>query len=86
MKVIHFTEGAGDPLWGRALSGVGFVPLLEGEGITHVGCMHLSTDAVLDEPALEQPCALLIVYGNATLLAPCRIELLAGTGIVLDAH
>ena len=41
MKVIHFTEGAGDPLWGRALSGVGFVPLLEGEGITHVGCMHL---------------------------------------------
>lgn len=84
MRVIHFTQGAGDSLWGRGVSGVSFVPLLESGAATHVGCLHLSRGAVLDETALESTYALLIVQGKATLRDPCCITLSGGVGIVIQ--
>jgi len=32
MRVVHFTEGATDPLHGFRAHGVGFVPLADGAG------------------------------------------------------
>jgi hypothetical protein len=84
MRVIHFTQGAGDSLWGNGSRGVSFVPLLEGDAATYVGCLHLSSGAVLDETALESTYALLIVQGRATLRDPCCIRLSGGMGIVMQ--
>lgn len=84
MRVIHFTVGAGDPLWGAGVSGVDFVPMLTGDSAFQLGCLHLSKGAVSNRPAPEHACALLVVQGLATLLDPCRIDLSGGMGIVVQ--
>jgi len=84
MRVIHFTVGAGDPLWGTGASGVDFVPMLTGDSAFQVGCLHLEKGAVADRLAPEHSCALLVVQGTATLLDPDRIDLSGGMGIVVQ--
>ena len=84
MRVIHFTEGACDPLWGAKQPGVGFAPLLEGEGPTQIGCLHLSSGAAFDKAALENACALLIIQGKVVLREPCWLRLGGGVGIVME--
>jgi len=84
MRVIHFTVGAGDPLWGAGARGVDFVPMLTGDSAFQLGCLHLEKGAMSNRPAPEHACALLVVQGTATLLDPCRIDLIGGMGIALQ--
>jgi hypothetical protein len=88
MDVIHFTERAADPLDGFDATGALFVPLLEGQGNSHVSCLHLHSNARISSPSLTHAAALLVVHGRitvATLDPPMRIDIHAGMGCVFDA-
>ena len=64
MDVIHFTHGATDPLLFPGIDGAHFLPLADGEGDVHVGCVHLDRGATLETPSLTHATALLVVHGR----------------------
>ena len=41
MRVIHFTRGAADALTTFDATDAHFLPLLEGQGNSHLSCLHL---------------------------------------------
>jgi hypothetical protein len=87
MQVMHFTAGAGDPLWDPRSRGVGFVPIAQNDAGTHIACLHLSTGAKLDRRSLPCEGALLVIQGEAAVTTDvCRLDLLAGVGIALKAR
>jgi hypothetical protein len=45
MQVIHFTHGATEPLQDFGVIGAHFLRLADGERNSHIGCLHLETDA-----------------------------------------
>jgi hypothetical protein len=87
MDVIHFTEPAADPLDTFGATGARFLPLTEGQGNSHVSCLHLDSNARISSPSLTHAAALLVVHGRITVttLDPAmRIDILAGMGCVFD--
>jgi redox-sensitive bicupin YhaK (pirin superfamily) len=86
--VIHFTEGATDPLQGFGAQRVRFVPLADGGGDTHVSCLYLDAGAQIRQPPSTHDCALLIVHGQVVVggegRAP-RLDLSPGVGLVMKA-
>ena len=69
MKVIHFTRGATDPLTSVDSQGAHFLPLADGEGEVHIGCVHLDPGARIEAPSLTHAAALLVVHGR-TIVTP----------------
>jgi hypothetical protein len=88
MLIIHFTHSATDPLDTFDVTGARFVPLVEGQGNSHVSCLHLDSNARIASPSLTHAAALLVVHGRITVQTQSptlRIDLLAGTGCLFDA-
>jgi hypothetical protein len=57
MDVIHFTQGATDPLKGFDSAGARFVPLADGSGDTHVSCLHLERGGRITAPSITHAAA-----------------------------
>jgi hypothetical protein len=89
MDVIHFTSGAADPLKSFSTSRASFLPLADGEGDTHISCLHLSMGAKVSSPSLTHACLLLCVHGSITVITQIprtRIDLHAGMGAVAEKN
>jgi hypothetical protein len=88
MRVIHFTQGATDPLWNTA-SGARYVPLADGFGTTHLSCLHLEPRAKIPEAPAGAATALLLVHGYGVLWthhpSELRIDISPGMGFVFEA-
>jgi redox-sensitive bicupin YhaK (pirin superfamily) len=91
MDVIHFTKRAADPLkaFGAAAAApaVSFLPLADGEGDTHISCLHLEMGGKIEAPSITHAAALLVVHGRLTIETPTpqiRIDLHAGSGCIVE--
>lgn len=88
MRVIHFTQGATDPLWNTA-SGARYVLLADGFGTTHLSCLHLEPGAKIAEAPTGAATALLLVHGYGVLWtrhpSELRIDISPGMGFVFQA-
>jgi hypothetical protein len=84
MDVIHFTQGATDPLNDFRAKGVRFLPLADGTGDSHVSCAHLESGATIEAPSITHAAALLVVHGQITVTTDlgARINILAGMGAI----
>ena len=85
MIIIHFTQRAADPL--ESFSPSSFLPLADGEGNTHISCLHLSTGGKVPSPSTTHAAALLVVHGRITVETPfprSQIDIHAGMGAVFD--
>jgi hypothetical protein len=86
VNVIHFTQGATDPLY-TVESLVCTVALADAPPDLHLSCMHLLDGAQIDMPPRGTECVLLSAYGKWTLR--CRetetcLTLSGGVGAVLQ--
>ena len=66
---------------------MGFLPLAEGRGDSHLGCAHLDPGATVAAPSLTHAVTLLVVQGRVTLRTvkpPNRFDLSAGAGAILQ--
>jgi hypothetical protein len=61
---IHFTHGATDPMLFPGVHGADFLPLADGEGDAHIGCVHLESGAMLESPSVTHAVTLLVVHGR----------------------
>ena len=87
MQFIHFTEGAGDPLWGSGSRNVWFVPLAQSDEGTHVSCLHLAKGAMLNSLSLPSESAVLVIQGRASIFTDhSRLDCSGGVGAMLKAH
>ena len=88
MKVIHFTQPAADPLKGFGAAGAYFLPLADGEGDTHISCLHLEMGGKIESPSLSHAAALLVVHGRVTIeQAPGpSIHFSGGMGAVFEQN
>jgi hypothetical protein len=89
MFIIHFTSGAADPLSSFDATGARFLPLLEGEGNSHLSCLHLEKNGQVSSPSLTHAAALMVVHGRVTVTTEfpkIQIDLHAGMGAVLDPN
>lgn len=85
-RVIHFTEGATDPLLAFRTRGARFVPLADGFGDAHIACLHLKAGGRIPKLPLNQASALLIVHGELQFTAAkCTLELSPGVGLVIES-
>jgi hypothetical protein len=87
MDVIHFTERATDPLTGFDATGARFLALIDGEGNSHISCVHLDSGASIQAPSITHAAVLLCVHGRfavATEIPKARIDIYAGVGAVFD--
>lgn len=90
MRVVHFTEGATDPLHGFRAHGVRFVPLVDGAGHdeTYVSCIHFEPGGWISDPPVLRDAAVFVVQGVVTVVGrkpTIRLELSPGVGVVVDA-
>ena len=89
MQVIHFTDGASDPLQAFRSQRARFVPLADGAGETHLSCVHLRPRASVEDPPATHAAALLVVHGECTSIGEvptCRIHCLPGMGCLVQAE
>ena len=89
MKIIHFTEGVTNELAEFNSRGARFVPLADGDGDTHVSCIHLAAGAEISAPPLTHDSALLIVHGSVTVVVAdsgAHLELSSGVGMVVEIN
>jgi hypothetical protein len=88
MDVIHFTQGATDPLNDFGAKGVRFLPLADGTGDPHVSCAHLESGATIQAPSITHTAALLVVHGQISVITEhgARINILAGMGAIFDRN
>jgi hypothetical protein len=87
MEVIHFTEGATDPMKAFGAKNGRYVPLADGIGTSHISCMHLEKGASIPKPMTSSAAALLVVHGRIVLFhhqLMSRNQIHAGMGVVLD--
>ena len=90
MQIIHFTQAAADPLKGSDATNataVSFLPLADGNGNSHISCLHLERNAKVSSPSLTHAAALLVVHGRMTVETPnpqIRIEIHAGSGCIVE--
>jgi hypothetical protein len=96
VQVVHFTEGATDPVQGFRSHGVRVVTLADGAGAdeTYVSCLHFEPGGWISDPPAVRDSALLSVHGEATLMGldadtravtGPRLELSPGVGLILSA-
>ena len=87
MRVIHFTEGATDWLFGFRAQLARSVSLVSGDGDTHVSCLHLKPCARIIDPPATHDCALLVVHGQVLVVEDhgASINLSCGMGAVIKA-
>lgn len=96
VQVVHFTEGATDPVQGFRSHGVRVVTLADGAGAdeTYVSCLHFEPGGWISDPPAVRDSALLSVYGEATLMGldadtggieGPRLELSPGLGLIVSA-
>jgi hypothetical protein len=96
VQVVHFTEGATDPVQGFRSHGVRVVTFADGAGAdeTYVSCLHFEPGGWISDPPAVRDSALLSVHGEATLMGldadtrvvtGPRLELLPGVGLILSA-
>jgi redox-sensitive bicupin YhaK (pirin superfamily) len=86
MDVIHFTLGATDLMLFPRTRGAHFVPLADGGGNAHIGCVHLEPGATVESPSLTHAAALLVVHGRIEVTADASGKiawLSGGMGCVL---
>jgi hypothetical protein len=60
---------------------------MEGQGNSHVSCLHLDSNARIASPSLTHAAALLCVHGRLTITTSqpqIRIDIHAGMGAVFD--
>jgi hypothetical protein len=88
MRVIHFTQPAADPLAAFDAAGASFLPLADGEGDTHISCLHFEKGGKIDAPSITHAAALLIVHGRVTIeQSPGpRIHFSGGMGAVFEQN
>ena len=88
MVVIHFTQGATDPLKGFNESGARFVPLADGTGDSHLSCLHLEKGGSISAPSISHGATLLVVHGRMTITTHigARIEFSGGMGAVFNPN
>lgn len=88
MKVIHFTQPAADPLESFGATGASFLPLADGEGDTHLSCLHLEMGGKIEAPSLSHAAALLIVHGRVTIeqVPGPRIKFSGGMGAMFGPN
>ena len=72
MRVIHFTHGATDPLKDFDATGASFLLLADGNGSSHLSCLHLETGAKVSSRSLTHAAALLCVHGRITISSEHR--------------
>jgi hypothetical protein len=85
MIIIHFTSGAAGPLTAFDAHGARFLPLLEGQGNSHVSCLHLDSNARIASPSLTHAAALLVVNSRITVTTDqFKIDIHAGMGCLVD--
>lgn len=91
MRVIHFTEGATDPVQGFCAHGVRVVPLADGAGQdeTYLSCLHFDPGGWIADPPVVRDTAILVVSGKVVLIGiepvDMRLDLSPGVGITLNA-
>jgi hypothetical protein len=88
VQVIHFTEGATDPLIEPRAQAARFVEIAEGSGESHLGCLHMAAGGNLPRRSMPRDSALLTVHGNITVIADSglRLDILTGVGVILSAE
>ncbi len=88
MDVIHFTHAAADPLKGFDASGASFLPLADGQGDTHISCLHLEMGGKVEAPSIPHAAALLVVHGRVTIESDigARIKFSGGMGAVFSPN
>jgi hypothetical protein len=88
MRVIHFTHAAADPLDPFGASGASFLPLADGEGDTHISCLHLEMNGKIDSPSITHAAALLVVHGRVTIEPGhgATIDFYPGMGAVFEPN
>src|ERR1700733_3888605 len=88
MRAIHFPSPAAEPLRAFDATGATFLPLADGEGDTHISCLHLEMDGKVESPSLSHATALLIVHGRVTIeQSPGpRIHFSGGMGAVFEQN
>jgi hypothetical protein len=88
MRVIHFTHAATDPLPGFGATGASFLPLADGQGDTHLSCLHLEKGGKIEAPSISHAAALLIVHGRVTIESDigARINFSGGMGAVFSPN
>ena len=88
MRVIHFTSPAADALKGFDASGATFLPLADGEGDTHISCLHLEMGGKIEAPSITHASALLIVHGRVTIEQDPgpRIKFSGGMGAIFEQN
>jgi redox-sensitive bicupin YhaK (pirin superfamily) len=88
MDVIHFTERATDPLKGFGASAASFLPLADGQGDTHISCLHLEIGGKIEAPSISHAAALLIVHGRVTIESGigARIKFSGGMGALFGPN
>lgn len=85
IDVIHFTSDAADPLNSSSARGVRFLPLADGNGDSHLRCLHLQRGAALRAPSTTRAAALLVVHGRINVITQfpfSNIQLHAGMGAI----
>jgi hypothetical protein len=88
MRVIHFTHNAADPLESFDATGASFLPLADGQGDTHISCLHLKMGGKIEAPSITHAAALLIVHGRVTIEQATgpRIHFSGGMGAVFSPN
>jgi redox-sensitive bicupin YhaK (pirin superfamily) len=89
MNVIHFTHGATDPLESFDATGASFLPLADGEGNSHISCLHLEMGGKIEAPSITHAAALLVVHGRVTIEpgdTGARINFAGGMGAVFKQN
>jgi hypothetical protein len=88
MRLIHFTHPGADPLESFDAEGAAFLPVADGHGDTHIGCVHLDPGAAINAPSLTHAAALLVVHGRITITnehgETRNTNIHAGSGLVVE--
>lgn len=90
MHVIHFTEGATDPVQEFSAHGVRLVTLADGAGAdeTYVSCLHFEPGGWISDPPVVRDGLILLVHGEAGFRAEesgLPLQLVPGLGLVMNA-
>jgi redox-sensitive bicupin YhaK (pirin superfamily) len=88
MRVIHFTSGAADALTAFDATGASFLPLADGQGDTHISCLHLEIGGKIEAPSITHAAAILVVHGRVTIESDIgtRIKFSGGMGAVFEQN
>jgi redox-sensitive bicupin YhaK (pirin superfamily) len=88
MRVIHFSHAATVPLEAFGASGASFLPLADGQGDTHISCLHLEMGGKIEAPSITHAAAILVVHGRVTIESDigARIKCSGGMGAVFEQN